>query len=164
MRKMVRCVGAPSVCVMLASLQADAHARYVEAPLAEKVSRTSVIAVVRITDILEQKPPGRYARSAHAEVILPLKGASTAERLTVDFDTGLSCPNALYSEGATYLVFLSKQKSGRLDTFNYEYGKYLVESEVVRRWTVRRYSHRDSPLRAAISMIHNALAGRKTPT
>jgi len=146
-------------CFLLVSqLLSAGTCRAVELPLRERAAQSQVIARVLILETPATDPPGYFRHTARAKVILPIKGVVQDQIITLDFDTGLKCPNIIYSKGEDCLVFLTRQRNGRLITLNDYYGKNMVDGNTVRGWSVQRDSHRDVPLPLAMQMIRKLLA------
>ena len=139
-----------------------ALAKAARMPLAWKVAHSAVIVRVKIK---ETRTPffrtGRYRSIASAEVVTLLKGSVSGRSLKFDFDNGLGCPNVLYRSGEECIVFLGRQRNGRLETVNSYYGKLFVDGDTVKRWHLPGYQSRDTPFAVAAAQIRKLAAERQ---
>src|SRR5688500_8684724 len=85
-----------------------ADAKYVEAPLKNKVVSSRIIAIVKVREQISDNPPGQFRHSASVEVLNSIKGAAVGDLLTIDFDSDFRCDDVVYSTDEECLVFLYK--------------------------------------------------------
>lgn len=71
---------------------------------------------------------GRYSKWAKAEVIEAARGAKPGDIVLIEYDTGLTCPNIIYSPGDDRLIVAGKQKDGHLATLNTHAGSWDVQN------------------------------------
>jgi hypothetical protein len=71
---------------------------------------------------------------ARTEVLRSLKGPQPGSVIELEFDNGLTCPNAIYIAETEYLVFWREIAPKRYATYNFYYGKFSIEDDRVIGW------------------------------
>ena len=118
----------------------DSSSEAKRVPLDRKVAESDFIGIVRVleTEPLEEPTEADarwpYQQFARAEILRSLKGPQPGKVLGLEFDNGLTCPNATYIAGAEYFVFWRGIAPQRYATYNFYYGQFPIENDRVMGW------------------------------
>lgn len=99
------------------------------APFEQKVSRSDLIAVVEVSSVASQTTNSSYRSVATLKIVEAIKGSKSGDSVLLEYDTGLLCPNVLYSAGERCLVFATRMTNGHYETYNDYYGKAVIQGD-----------------------------------
>ena len=145
----------PAAAFVLVAAAAFAKAAYI--PLKEKASAADRIARVQVLSTRANDPQRPYRRVATVRILQSIKGPEGRGEFEIEFDNGLGCPNVLYAPGEDCLVFATRRKNGRYETFNTYFGKYLVKNGTVLGWTEAPRADEPTPLADVMAQIRKYL-------
>ncbi len=93
----------------------------------EAFKQSDGIALIRILSVSPLPGNGKYAKSARAEVMEPVKGLHEKDVFDLDFDTSGIGANVMYAELEKAIVVLRRLPTGHYETMHSYCGKFSVE-------------------------------------